>query len=29
MYVARATDPAQARREVGAVIDQLVQSLAA
>jgi len=29
LYVARADDPAEARREVGAVIDRLVQSIAA
>lgn len=29
LYVARADDPARARREVGAVIDRLVQSIAA
>ena len=28
LYLARAEDPARARREVGAVIDRLVQSLA-
>jgi AcrR family transcriptional regulator len=29
LYLARADDPARARREVGAVIDRLIQSLAA
>jgi AcrR family transcriptional regulator len=29
LYLARADDPARARREIGAVIDRLVQSLAA